>query len=164
MLFVPSGTERAEPCPPHPAATRDVGIAPSSPGAVRRELKGSGPACSEDAAGRRGTTRTAVQRRPVALGPVPEHTAKPAAVAGRGSRRPLLWESEARGRLLQRLNAATSKLSHLKAHKLITKILKHTKNIFLANLTHKKKRYNFHSLTQEGYFCVGCCRFVYLTI
>ena len=42
-------------------------------------------------------------------------------------------------------------------HKLITKILQHTKNCIFANLTNN--RYNFDSLTPTGYCCVGCCHF-----
>ena len=47
-------------------------------------------------------------------------------------------------------------LSH-GTHKLITKILCHTKNIFLANLT--KNRYNFDIFTPDGYCCFGHCNF-----
>ena len=47
-------------------------------------------------------------------------------------------------------------LSH-GTHKLITKILWHTKNIFLANLT--KNRYNFDSFTLNNYYCVVCYHF-----
>ena len=38
-------------------------------------------------------------------------------------------------------------------HKIITKILQHTKNVFFANLT--KNRYNFDSFTPDGYCYVG---------
>ena len=48
-------------------------------------------------------------------------------------------------------------------HKLITKILRHTKNTFFADPTEKYRKYNFDSFTPDGYYCVGCCHFL-LTI
>ena len=42
-------------------------------------------------------------------------------------------------------------------HKLITKILWHTKKHFFADLT--KKRYNFDSFILDGNCCACCCHF-----